>query len=223
MIKSVLFDLDETLFDRTQTLRRFLRSQFETHSNLLGDVDEQTWVSWFLREDRRGKTPKKKLYPDILTAFGADPRNAGVLIEGYYENSTRTAIAMPGMDDVLRALSKRQIRVGIITNGETRLQARTLSALGLIDRVDTVLISEQEGCKKPDRQIFEKAMTALGCAPSHSVFVGDDPEADVLGASNAGLETIWFNPDQRAWSSNTAKNPGLEIQKLEAVLTWLQR
>jgi putative hydrolase of the HAD superfamily len=56
---------------------------------------------------------------------------------------------------------------------------------------DAILISEAEGLRKPDRRIFELAVSRLGVSPSDSAFVGDHPEIDVRGAQRAGLRAIW--------------------------------
>ena len=54
-----------------------------------------------------------------------------------------------------------------------------------------ILISELEQVRKPEAEIFNRAMTQLGSTALNSVFIGDNPEVDILGAKNANLRTIW--------------------------------
>lgn len=221
MIKCVLFDLDETLFDRRQTLQLFLPDQFQRFKADLGAVGEQAWVAAFLSGDNRGKRPKRELYPQLLERFDGRADIAQRLVEDYYARSAAKAVSMPGMGAVLSALKTRGIKIGIITNGETRLQTKTFNALNLPDQVDEILISEQEGCRKPDREIFERALDRLSAPAAHCLFVGDDARSDVLGAAGASLQTAWFNRDQRRWPEDLGPNPGAQITDLSEVLSML--
>lgn len=218
MSKCVLFDLDETLFDRTQTLRQFLATQFMRFQGVLGDVDCETWLERFVKMDARGATPKRALYPEILKVYGGRLSRADDLIRDYYERSTSRAIAMPGMTELLSELEARRVPVGIITNGETDLQTRTLKALGLIEQVPMILISEAFGEKKPAPEIFHAAARNLSAVPGECLFVGDNPSADVLGAFEAGMQTAWFNPAGGPWPEDLPPNPGVELGHLLDVL-----
>lgn len=58
----------------------------------------------------------------------------------------------------------------------------------------SVVCSEEAGANKPSPVIFEYALRAAGVAAGAAVMIGDDPQADILGASNAGIDAVWFNP-----------------------------
>ena len=81
--------------------------------------------------------------------------------------------------------------MGMITNGGVLMQGGKISHLGLAPAFDTILISGAEGVKKPDPQIFLRAVARLGVDPAEAVHVGDNPVADVGGAKTAGLRAIW--------------------------------
>lgn len=59
------------------------------------------------------------------------------------------------------------------------------------DYFDTILISEIEQVRKPQVEIFQRALARLSVSALNSVFVGDNPEADIAGAKNAMMKTIW--------------------------------
>lgn len=221
MSKCVLFDLDETLFDRTLTLERFLATQFVRFQKSLGQTTESEWIAKFVEMDARGQTSKRQLYPEILQLFDGETIISEQLITHYFEESTQDAAAMPGMNDLLDRLSGDAIPIGIITNGETDLQSRTIEALRLDRRTNMILISQKVGIKKPDRRIFEMAAGAMELDLSDCLFVGDNPGADVLGAHQAGMNVLWFNRQRVAWSGNLPDMPGHEIHDLLEVLDHL--
>ena len=84
------------------------------------------------------------------------------------------------------------IVLGLVTNGTVRGQERKLDVLGLRRYFQTVVVSEAVGVKKPHAAIFQYALAGVGIAAEHAWFVGDHPENDILGASRAGLRTVWL-------------------------------
>ncbi|MDJ0922182.1 MAG: HAD family hydrolase [Henriciella sp.] len=218
MIKAVLFDLDETLFDRSRTLPEFLADQFTRFQPRLGEVSLETWRSRFLRLDAKGQRHKSVVYPELLSAFGGDPDAAPDLLEDYYQCSTAQAFEMPGMSNLLADLRRSGMPCGLITNGETRLQSRTIAALGLADRMEVILISEAEGVRKPDPMIFHRAAEQLRLSPEACLYVGDNPEADVCGALDAGLKAVWFNPSGQPWPDRLSRHAGPALSALPELL-----
>ena len=217
MIEAVLFDLDQTLFDRKSSLDAFLRDQWEQFSSGLGDAPMDAWRSRFLVLDNQGLVPKSKVYPQILADFGGDPAISDALLTDFYARSCEFARGFPGMEMTLVALRASGLKVGIVTNGETDFQSRNIVALGLNDLVDEVLISQSEGLRKPDRLMFLRAAERLGVEVSNCLFVGDNPVADILGASAAGMRTAWFYPGLE-WPGDIAPMPGAKIDALTEVL-----
>lgn len=218
MIDTVLFDLDETLLDRTASLKAFLRDQFEQEADYLGHVQSDEWCARFLVLDRRGHVHKSVVYPDILAEFGGRPEHARALLSDYSARCSRFARPFDGMRAVLEKLRAQGFALGIVTNGETEFQSTHVGALELDRLVDAILISEREGLRKPDAALFVRAATACGTEPSRCLFVGDNPVADVLGAHAAGMETAWFRGSAE-WPLDAPPNPGASIDHLSDVLS----
>lgn len=216
MIVAVLFDLDETLLDRTASLTAFLADQHERFGAVLGGVDLEAWRARFLALDARGSVKKSKVYPALLAEFGGDP-SAEALLADYLEACCRYARPFAGMSETLRALRARGKRLAVVSNGETVFQGRHVSALALETLVDAVLVSQTEGLRKPDPALFHRAAEHLGVAPADCLFVGDNPTADILGAAGAGMRTAWFRCGQ-TWPGDLPPNPGPTIEALEEVL-----
>ena len=96
------------------------------------------------------------------------------------------------MRDTLDILKTEGYSLGVITNGRETFQSRTLQGLGVEGYFKIILISEIEGVRKPDAEIFDRALQKLGVTGEQSVFVGDHPIADILGAKSVGMKAVWF-------------------------------
>jgi putative hydrolase of the HAD superfamily len=101
---------------------------------------------------------------------------------------------------LLEALRGRGLRLALVSNTASPdwLLRPVLERQGLVQRVDTVVLSSEVGKRKPHPAIFERALAEVGVRPEEALFVGDRLDADVLGASNVGMRTVqalWFRAD----------------------------
>lgn len=193
MISAVLFDLDETLLNRTASVTDFLPDQYQRFADDLGNVALDVWRARFLALDQKGHMRKSVVYPALLKEFGGNAARAAALLEDYKQRCSLFAQPFPGMRDTLIGLRAGGLKLGIVTNGEIAIQTPNINALGLPDLVDAILISEQEGLRKPDVALFHRAAERLAVRPEQCLFVGDSPEADIVGAHRAGMITAWFD------------------------------
>lgn len=83
--------------------------------------------------------------------------------------------------------------------------------------VDEVLISAKEKVKKPDREIFVRAAERLGVRVEESIFVGDNPQTDIVGAYEAGMQTVWLKR-YLAWPEYLAVVPDYTVSALAELL-----
>jgi putative hydrolase of the HAD superfamily len=97
--------------------------------------------------------------------------------------------AAPGAHATLRALRRRGLRTGVVSNFDQRLRG-LLQATDLAALLDDVVLPAEAGAAKPDPRIFAFALARLGVAPEHAAYVGDDAEHDIAGAAGAGLRAI---------------------------------
>jgi len=97
---------------------------------------------------------------------------------------------------MLKVLKKRNLLLGIITNGFGEFQLNNIESLGIKEYFDIILVSEWEGVKKPDPEIFNRALMKLGLAANQSVFIGDHPANDVQAANNVGMIGVWNKDSQ---------------------------
>lgn len=213
MISAVLFDLDETLHDRAGSLTSFLCDQ---HRHWFATrVDLATFVTEFQTLDAHGSLPKSQLYPRLLAVLGIVDLDPESLAEAYDCDFSRHARRMEGAGELLAMLRERGMRLGIVSNGRTEFQNRVIDALGFLDAVDVILISEAEQLRKPDPRLFHRAAARLGVAAEHCLFVGDNPHADILGAMAVGMQAVWF-PRGLAWPEGIAA-PRRSVAHLSAL------
>ena len=96
--------------------------------------------------------------------------------------------------DVIPALDAlKEQRLGIITNSNLAYQTNKLKRLGILDRFEWLVASEQVGVAKPDPAIFIEACRRAQAEPRDCVYVGDDFEKDAVASQAAGLRGIWVN------------------------------
>ncbi len=114
---------------------------------------------------------------------------------------------MPGAAEMLDELRSMGIRTGVISNNGW-------SGAALLDRLDRLLVhnsfefvlsSADYMIRKPDRRLFEIALTKAGLAPESVWFCGDHFEKDVLGAHRAGLFPVWYEDDSVGRSPTNPK------------------
>lgn len=148
----------------------------------------------------------------VRETFGdAVPRGAlGALFEDLYERfvSRRAWRIAPGLLETLAHLRRRGIRLGILSNWDSRLE-RLLVDLDLACAFDMVIVSHAVGYEKPHARIFEEALRRAGCAAGRCLHVGDSYPADIAPARALGLNTLWLAPGPEREQRPDA-GPGLE-------------
>ncbi|PEZ00663.1 L-2-haloalkanoic acid dehalogenase [Bacillus sp. AFS018417] len=191
MVKAVIFDLDGTLLDRDSSLKLFIKDQYKRYINELEHVPEELYINRFIELDNKGYVWKDKVYERLLQEYVISSLTWEQLLEDYISNFQHHCIPFSNMEHVLQELKNSGILLGMITNGFTEFQLLNIRALGIDKYMDIILVSEQEGLKKPQAEIFLRALERLGVSSEESVYVGDHPENDVVGARNVGMHAIW--------------------------------
>ncbi len=103
----------------------------------------------------------------------------------------KSCVPFPNMQDTLQSLTECNFRLGLITNGYTEMQRASIEALDIERFFDLIFISEQIGLRKPDPQIFWRALQKIEAEPGESIYVGDHPINDIVAARSAGMLGVW--------------------------------
>ena len=204
MIKTVFFDLDDTLFDHQYSRRCGFMALKAMHPALsaadirdMETIHEQLTRATFTRvldgEISVHEAMTERICA-LCTRFGITlaPENIPETVRQYdaaYRNNRR---AVPGSRELLESL-KQEADLGIITNGFCDLQVEKLAICGISPLIDILVISEETGYKKPDKRIFERALAIAETEPGEAVYIGDSWDIDILPAAACGMKVIWLN------------------------------
>ncbi|MDQ0974549.1 putative hydrolase of the HAD superfamily [Neobacillus niacini] len=199
MIKAVLFDLDGTLLDRDESVKKFIDHQYDRLHRIVGHIPRENYIKRFIELDQRGYVWKDKVYQRLVEEFQITAMTWEELLQDYLSEFKNHCFPFPNLISTLDKLKSRDIRLGMITNGRGQFQLDNIKALGIEKYFDTILISEWEGIKKPDPEIFKRALNQLNVSAQQSIFVGDHPENDVKAAQNVGMKGVWKKDPQ--WES----------------------
>jgi putative hydrolase of the HAD superfamily len=196
MVRSVLFDLDGTLLDRDTSIEQFISVQYDRLLVHLRHIPKTDYTTKFIELDCHGHVWKDKVYQTLVTEFEIKGMSWQALLDDYENQFQFHCVPFPFLVEMLSNLKQQGYLLGIITNGRGEFQNRAIDGLGIRGYFDVILISEVEQIRKPQAEFFYRAVNRLGGSAQKSVFVGDNPEADILGAKNAKMYTIWKRSSQ---------------------------
>lgn len=134
------------------------------------------------------------VFGEIMTEFrrprsgGADPADVARLFRTL---TRRRFAAFPGVHDVLTRL-RGKYRLGLISDAQWVFTEPELAMTQLDGYFSVIVLSSRVGVKKPDVRPFAEAMAALETTPRASLYVGDNPSRDLVGARNAGMRCVIF-------------------------------
>ncbi|MCC7570842.1 HAD-IA family hydrolase [Candidatus Micrarchaeota archaeon] len=192
-IKAILFDLDNTLIDFFKIKEYCIRAAATAMVNAGLDlpekkvVDEITDLYWKHGwEDQR--VFQKYLKSKHVDSFLLYPvLSAGIV--AYRKTKSSYIVPYPRVKKTLIVLKERGLKLGIVSDAP-RIQAWIrLTELGLVDFFDFVVAKEDTGRLKPHASPFKKALKKLGLLAEKVMFVGDNPDRDILGAKKIGMKT----------------------------------
>lgn len=205
-MKAVLFDLDNTLIDFLKMKKmaceqaafamvsaglrieekELAESLLKTYFKI--GIESDKAFQRYLEENKEHFSPEDK-DRILAAAINAYLKTKEVFLDPY-----------PQVVPTLIRLIKKGMLLGIVTDAPRLKAFQRLNAMSLEHFFDVIICKEDTGVLKPDMLPFERAITALGIDASEILFVGDNPERDILGAKKAGMRTAlaqygngWYN------------------------------
>ena len=197
----IFMDIDNTLLDfnagTADSLRQLLADFGE-------ELTEERLARFFVINDslwtayEHGEIEKSYIFP---TRFQRWLGEMGIETdwlaanERYAEGLRHSAILMPHATELLQRLQGK-CRMFAVTNGVLTTQQPRLEKSGLNRYFEQVFISEQMGCKKPEKAFFDQVFAAIGPVDkSRCLLLGDSLTSDMQGGRNAGIATCYLGRD----------------------------
>jgi len=227
-VKTIFFDLDNTLFDHNAAERAAHRILFQRYRRRLPpEVDFERWLHTYSEENLRlwkqmsqGVVSPSDLrvqrFTHTLRRLGGSALLAEELAVEYVAIYSSQKFTCPNVVPALEYLGGRY-ELGILSNGFAEIQGDKLALLGISDYFRYVIYSDSVGAMKPQPEIFDAALAACGHRPAELVYVGDSYEDDVLGAKRAGWHAIFYNPTRHVIEDGIADAEVADLFELKEI------
>jgi putative hydrolase of the HAD superfamily len=222
--KHLFFDLDHTLWDfdanakETLTelyqifnLREKINTPFEDFYPSYLFHNEVLWDRYHKGLITADELKWKRMWRTLLDFKIADEILARELSGKFLEILPTKKILFPYTIEILDYLKERTYALHLITNGFEKTQWSKLNNSGLGGYFTHVITSETSNSLKPKKEIFEYAMDKANASLPESIMIGDNLDADIQGAMNAGMDSVFVNHI----NASTALNPTYIVTHLK--------
>ena len=225
MMEFLFLDLDDTILDfhkaeriaLSKTLTEFGVEPAEEVLTLYHRIN-----LWHWEQLEKGKLTRDEVQ---VGRFAALFRELGVSADAvrctrsYEGNLAVGHYFLPGAEEAVANLSQKY-RLFLASNGTASVQSGRLTSANLYRFFETVFISQELGFNKPAKEFFDACFARIpDFDPKKAVMVGDSLTSDILGGKNAGITTVWVNPERRLPHPEIVPDYEIEsLAQLEALL-----
>ena len=211
MYKNYVFDLYGTLVDiRTNEDKAYLWDKMKELFGFYGAVYERntlkkTYFQYCKELEEQMK--KEEEYPEIDLDVVIRRLFADKGVEEV-EKSTLDALQMTmrvistkfirlydGVIDLLESLKAKGKKVYLLSNAQRGFTRPELGYLGIEKYFDGILISSEEGCKKPGNSFYQRLLDKYNLNPKESIMIGNDSVSDILGACGVGMDSLYIHTE----------------------------
>lgn len=206
-MKAILFDLDGTLLDTNSLILSSFKYTYKTHLDI--DVSDHEIIKYFGEPLRKtlGRYSNDKL-DDMLETY----------IKFNYENHDNMTVIMEGVDNTLKSLVSKGIKLGVVTSKREVMARKGLNLFDIEKYFNTVVTPEMTTKHKPDPDPIYKACNILNIKPNESIMVGDS-SFDILCGKNAGSKTCLVNYTLLDKNEIVKYKPDYSVDKIQDILS----
>ena len=226
--KDLFVDFDDTLYDTHGNAVIALSETFDVFHLERYFADPQAFYDayWMANIDLWGRYSKGEITRDYLiverfrrplsVGQGLDVTEALCLemSDRFLDFCASKPGVVDGAHELMDYLKGRGYRMHMTSNGFHEVQYKKLAACGLRDYFDTIILSEDAGVNKPSLLYFDYAFKVSGAERATTLMIGDNLQTDIVGASNAGIETILFN----RWNIEPSPVPTYTVMTLREII-----
>lgn len=203
MVKAVIFDIDNTLYDfdagnrcGTAATVAYAQRELGLSAEAFNDACREAMAEQFRDHSLTAGCHSRAIrYMMVMEKFGLPLRHAHILNDLYWAELLRVIVPCDGVKDFILQLRSRGCRIGVGTDMTCDWQLKKLDRLGLLELMDFIVTSEEAECEKPGEKFFDLCLKKAGCPAEECLFIGDNLKKDVSGALDAGMDALWYQPD----------------------------
>jgi putative hydrolase of the HAD superfamily len=205
--KHIFFDLDHTLWDFEANSCQVLEELYHEHGLESKGIasfhvfqqhftihNDKLWDRFRKGFINRNELRVKRFRVTLLDFKIGDEKLADVLSVQFLERLPFKTTLFPQTKDVLEYLVTKNYPIHLITNGFEETQLQKIRNSGIDHFFTHIITSESAGTLKPKKEIFDFAIAKALATTESSIMIGDALDIDVLGAYNAGIDQVHFNP-----------------------------
>ena len=211
---ALIFDVDDTLYDQLIPFKKAIEKNFPAEimdaENLY--QKSRTFSDKVFNLTESGKMTLNEMHvyrlQEAFKCFGKHISVEEALnFQQDYQKNQENITLLPDVQEVFKLCLRKNIIMGIITNGPEEHQKNKINQLGIKKWISNehIFISSKVGIAKPDAEIFAVVQKKLNLNPMETFYFGDSIENDMVGASNAGWKTIWSNRRNKKIDTNNVK------------------
>ncbi|HMR85656.1 MAG TPA: YjjG family noncanonical pyrimidine nucleotidase, partial [Niabella sp.] len=204
--KHLFFDLDHTLWDFDSNAKLTLHDLYDTlklaergvhdfdlfYRNYLAH-NTMLWTRYRNGFIKQAELRVKRMRLSLLDFKIGDEALAEAMSSRFLEMLPTRNVLFPYAIEILQYLSNKNYKLHLITNGFEEVQHHKINNSRISHYFDKVITSEGSNSLKPNKEIFEFALAATKANIKESIMLGDDLEADIIGASKAGMDQVFIN------------------------------
>ncbi len=201
-IKTIFFDLDMTLWDhnksQTESIRKLCKKfdlDFPRTDIIYKQVNDEFWQI-FIKGQIDLEDMRVERFEETLKRLGKVNYDCANISKEYLKFYSETIYLIEDAEELLKNLYP-YFKLGILTNGFNDTQNQKLNSSSIIKYITYNISVSETNVFKPAFEFFDYAMKLSGDKPKEIVCVGDNFEADVIGAKNAGWHVVWFNSENK--------------------------
>ena len=228
MTEFLFIDLDDTILDFHKAEKIALEKTFrffglEPTESVMTRYKEINLVHWQMLE-RKELTRDQVVvgrFQQLFDEYGISADPAQVAYR-YEDDLSIGHYFLPGAEEALKSLSQKY-KLYLASNGTAKVQAGRLKSANISHYFEKIFVSQEIGANKPDRVYFDRCAQQIpGYDPQKAMIVGDSLTSDIQGGINAGIKTVWVNPEHKPHPAHITPDHQIEsLSQLESLLDTL--
>lgn len=237
-MQTLLFDLDDTIISYNAVspqawdeacekhIHHFPSLSAEQLHQAISKASNEFWSD--AERHRKGRLNLKKARRDILeetfknlsqTITDLPSQEVAHAIADYFSTRREELVhPFPNAIETIQEFHKAGTPLGLLTNGAAEVQQAKIDRWNLAQYFDIILIEGALGYGKPDGRVFERALFHFEIAPHQATMIGDNLEADIYGASQLGINTVWNDWAKKGLPTNAPVQPDRTIHHISELL-----